>query len=321
MDALATTYLAYLRHALDEKTGRFRNFMSFDRKWIDRIGSEDSHGRALWGLGMMAAHSVNKSLSAHAVTLFQKAIGAVEKFRYPRAWAYSLLGIHAYLEHYGGDAGVRRIRKLLADRLFELFRKNAGPNWPWCEQIVTYSNATVAHALFLAGTWIPNGEMREQGLQALKWLCDIQRTEGKYFSFVGNAGWYPRDREKARFDQQPIEACQLCYACADAYRATEDDQWLVEARQALEWYLGRNDLDAPLYDFASGGCCDGLTPDGPNFNQGAESTLAWLISLLTFLIQVSHQTLQIKDSETPTDTPSMSPVTGIESVGTAKGPA
>lgn len=296
-DDLATVYLAYLNHALDPKTNRFRNFMGYDRRWIKTGDSEDSHSRALWGLGMIAAHTRSKSLQAHSVSLFQRAVQPVESFTSPRAWAYALLGAHAYLEHYGGDAAVRRLRQLLADRLFGLFQGCADAEWPWCEDEVTYSNATVAHALIMAGTWIPNGDMRDQGLRSLQWLCDIQRSKRGHFSFIGNNGWLQRGQEKARFDQQPIEACQMCYACAEAYRATEDDHWLAEARRAIEWFLGRNDLDAPLYDFVTGGCCDGLTPDGPNFNQGAESTLAWLISLLTFLTQVSHQTLRIRQAE------------------------
>ena len=301
-DPRASTCLAYLSYAFDEKTGRFRNFMSYSRQWLDTVGSEDSHGRALWGLGMMAAHANNENLRAMSVRLFQQAAGVVEKFTYPRAWAYSLLGIHAYLEHYGGDAGVRRLRQLLANKLLDLFRKNGGPDWPWCEAVMTYANAALPHALILAGTWIPDGEMREQGLRSLQWLCDVQRADHGHFSFVGNQGWFPRGKEKARFDQQPIEAALLCCACAEAYRTTTDEHWLAESRRALEWFLGRNDLDAALYDFGSGGCCDGLTPDGPNPNQGAESTLAWLIALLSFLIQVGRQTLEVKDVEQPADT-------------------
>jgi len=301
LNDLSLVYLSYLLHAFNEQTGRFRNFMSYSRQWLDKVGSEDSHGRALWGLGMMAAHGGSENLQNMSVNLFQKAVVATEKFKHPRAWAYSLLGIHAYLEHYGGDASVRRLRQLLANRLFELFKNNCSDDWPWCEQEMTYSNATLPHALLMAGTWIPNGEMRDFGLRSLEWLCNLQKTERGHFSFIGNQGWYPRGGEKARFDQQPIEAAQLCFACAEAYRATDDEHWLAEARRSLEWFLGRNDLDFPLFDFASGGCCDGLTPDGPNLNQGAESTLAWLTSLLTFQIQVARQTLQVKNHEQSPD--------------------
>ncbi|UCD28930.1 MAG: glycosyltransferase family 4 protein [Planctomycetota bacterium] len=301
LDHLALIYLSFLSYAFNEKTGRFRNFMDYSRKWLDSVGSEDSHGRALWGLGMTAAHANSENLRSMSVKMFQQAVKATEKFSYPRAWAYSLLGIHAYLEHYGGDASVRRLRHLLAEKIFDLFKHNSGDDWPWCEPIMTYSNATLPHALLLAGTWIPHGEMRDTGLRCLEWVCNIQKTDRGHYSFIGNQGWYPRGGEKARFDQQPIEAAQLCCACAEAYRATDDERWLAESRRSLEWFLGRNDLDSPLYDFSSGGCCDGLTPDGPNFNQGAESTLAWLISLLTFQTQVARQTLQVKDHEQQVD--------------------
>ncbi len=301
VDDLVMTYLAYLRHAYNEKTNRFRSFMSYSRQWLDAAGSEDSQGRTLWGLGMLAAHAPNENVRMMAVQLFQDVIGTAEKYDYPRAWAYSLLGIHAYLEHFSGDAHVRRIRQQLAERLFNLFRSNASPDWPWCEPTMTYSNATLAHALILAGTWIPDGEMRDQGLRSLQWLCDVQTSDRGHFSLVGNQGWFPRGKEKAAFDQQPIEASQLVLACAEAYRATGEECWLARARLGVEWFLGRNDLDAPLYDFRTGGCCDGLTPEGPNHNQGAESTLSWLIALLTFLIQIGHQTLGTKPAEESTD--------------------
>lgn len=294
LDSLATCYMSYLAYAFDDQTRRFRNAMSYDRRWLDEIGSEDSHARSLWGLGMMAAHSQSESLQAMSVNLFQQAVGVAESFEYPRAWAYSLLGIHAYLERYGGDATVRRLREELADRLYRRFQNNASDDWPWCDNEMTYSNATLAHALILSGTWIPNGEMRDFGLHTLRWLCGIQKSSRGHFSFVGNNGWFTRGGEKARFDQQPIEASQMVLACAEAYRATNDEFWLAESRLALEWYLGRNDLDAPLYSFSSGGCRDALTPDGPIPHMGAESTLSWLIALLTFLIHVSRQTLEVE---------------------------
>ena len=320
LDAPASTYLAYLWHAYDEKAGRFRNFMSYSRQWLDTAQSEDSHGRALWGLGMMAAHANSESVRAMSVRLFQQAVGVVGKFTYPRAWAYSLLGIHAYLEHYGGDASVRRLRLKLANKILALFRDNTVEDWPWCESTMTYANAALPHALILAGTWIPDGDMRDQGLRSLQWLCDVQQADRGHFSLVGNQGWFPRGKDKARFDQQPIEAALLCCACAEAYRATTDEHWLAQARRALEWFLGRNDLEVPLYDFTTGGCCDGLTPDGPNPNQSAEATLAWLIALLAFLIQVGRQTLEVKE-EHAADMPNEPQAPVAQTAGTTEAEA
>jgi len=302
LDSLALLCLSFLAHAYNPKIGRLRRAMSFSRQWLDEIGTEDSHARALWGLGTMAIHSRNNNLRAMCVKLFQQTVLALDEFTSPRAWAYGLLGIQAYLEHFGGDAVARRLRQTVAERLYGLFQENAGPNWPWCERTVTYANAALPHALILAGTWIPNGQMRDQGLSSLQWLCDIQRTRRGHYSFIGNQGWFPRGGEKAMFDQQPIEAALMCCACAEAYRATDEEHWLAQARRSLEWFLGRNDLETPVYDFSSGGCRDGLTPDGPNINQGAESTLAWLIGLLNFLIQAGRQTLQVKPDDEAADT-------------------
>ena len=302
LDSLALLCLSFLAHAYNPKARRLRHAMSFSRQWLDEIGTEDGHARALWGLGTMAVHTRNHNLRAMCVKLFQQTVFALEEFTSPRAWAYGLLGIQAYLEHFGGDAAARRLRQTVADRLYGLFQQNAGPDWPWCEPTVTYANAALPHALILAGTWIPNGQMRDQGLRSLQWLCDMQRTERGHYSFIGNQGWFPRGGEKAMFDQQPIEAALMCCACAEAYRATDDEHWLAQARRSLEWFLGRNDLETPVYDFSSGGCRDGLTPDGPNTNQGAESTLAWLIGLLNFLIQAGRQTLQVKPDDQAADT-------------------
>jgi len=301
LDRVAQLCLAFLNHAYDRDREMFRTVLSYDRRWQEAEQNEDSHGRALWGLGVMAAHTNNLNLRAMSVKLFQKSVTLLDRFHSPRALAYGLLGVQSYLERFGGDAAARRLRQQAAEKLYAPFEKNATEQWPWCEPTVTYANAAIAHAMILAGTWIPNGPMREQGLRSLKWLVDIQWSDRGHFSFVGDQGWYPRDGEKARFDQKPIEAALMCCACAEAYRATDDEQWLALARRSLEWFLGRNDLETPVYDFSSGGCCDSLTPKGPNSNQGAEATLAWLIGLLSFLVQVGRQTLRVKTVDGPAD--------------------
>jgi len=297
LDEFAHRYLAFLVHSFDSQSGRFRNFLSYERRWRDEPGGEDCHGRALWALGTMAVCSDNGDLRAISLQLFQEAVPATEEFTTARGWAYTLLGIHSYLVHYGGDATVRRFRQLLAGRLFREFQKNAAADWQWCEPVLTYSNATLANALILSGTATQNNEMKQQGLRSLDWLCRLQKNERGHFSFVGNHGWFPQGGERARFDQQPLEAMHTCLACVEAYRATSDDRWLTDARLGLEWFLGRNDLNAPLYNFSTGGCCDALGPDGPNTNQGAESQLAWLIALLSFLAQMSRQALELRTEE------------------------
>ncbi len=280
LDELACTYLAFLLHAFNEANGRFRNFMSYDRRWLEEQGSEDSHGRAVWALGMAVALSRSPSLTAVALNLFEKALPAMHGFEYPRTCAFGLIGIHAYLRRFSGDREIKRLCKELGERIFNMYQAKASEEWPWIEDVVTYGNGKIPHALLLSGQWLQRDEMVQAGLRSLEWLLKVQTDPRGHFVPVGNRGWFPRQGEKARFDQQPLEALDLIEACIEAFNLTQDQKWIKEARRCFEWFLGRNDLGAPLYDYATGGCCDGLSPDGVNFNQGAESTLAWLLALL-----------------------------------------
>jgi hypothetical protein len=145
---------------------------------------------------------------------------------------------------------------------------------------LTYANGKLPHALLLAGQWMQRPEMVEMGLESLQWLLSVKTTSSGVLSPVGNDGWYHKDREKAQFDQQPIEAHALLEACIEAYNVSREEQWLEESRRCFDWFLGRNPLKKPLYDYETGGCHDALQPGGVNENEGAESTLAWLLSLL-----------------------------------------
>jgi glycosyltransferase involved in cell wall biosynthesis len=283
VDVLIQTYLSFLLSAYDREHNRFRNFMGYERRWLEDAGSEDSHGRALWGLGKAVKYGPKGAVRDMATRLFADAMGAVEGFESPRSWAFATIGLQAYLEVYGGDAGARRLRALLADRFKERFTNHASEDWYWFEETVTYANAKIPHAMIMAGQWIPDGNTFDQGLNALKWLLEKQTGGNGCLSVIGNNGWLPRGGARAKFDQQPIEAMALAEACAEAYRATGDEEWLKQAQRCLEWFMGRNDLSVSLYDFATGGCSDGLNPNGANANQGAESTLAWLISLLSLM--------------------------------------
>ena len=283
VDELIQIYLSFLLHAYDYGARRFRNFMAYDRSWLEEAGSEDSHGRALWGLGKAVKYAPKGAMRDMAIRLFADAMGVVEGFSSPRAWAFTMVGLQAYLEVYGGDAGARRLRALLAERFKERFAGQADKDWYWFEDSVTYANGKIPHAMIMAGQWIPDGDCFEHGLKALRWLLDRQRGEKGGLSIIGNLGWLPRGGARAKFDQQPIEAMALVEACVEAYRSTSDEIWLKDAQRCLEWFLGHNDLSVPLYDFTTGGCSDGLNPNGANANQGAESTLAWLISLVSLM--------------------------------------
>jgi len=274
-------YLAFLHYAFNPETNRFRNFLSYDRRWLDDgTSSEDPHARAIWALGIAVKDAPNNGIRNMAMRLFHDGLPALQEFHSPRSRAFAVVGLDAYLNKYGGDSEVRRLRTHLAGKLFDLFKKNSGADWPWCEDILTYANAKIPQAMVLAGQWIPDPEMFETGTRALEWLLKIQTADDGHLSIIGNAGWYPREGEKANFDQQPIEAMSLIDACCDVYIATGDQRWFQEAQRCLGWFLGRNDLNVPLYDFETGGCCDGLQPDGVNENQGAESTISCLISFL-----------------------------------------
>jgi glycosyltransferase involved in cell wall biosynthesis len=276
---LGSRYLAFVNHAFDPKHGRFRNFMSYPRTWLEEVGSEDSHGRALWALGTVVGHSEVAGWKGLGRDLFHAALPAAASFTSPRAWAFTLLGVDEYLVAFEGDSGVETIRTQLAERLLRLLPRAEHGAWPWFEDSVTYENARLCQALIVSGRWMHDEEMILAGVQSLRWLATVQRSSDGYFAPVGSNGFYRRGGEKAEFDQQPVEAHATVSACIEAARVTGDRSWLAEARRAFDWFLGQNQNQIALYDPATGGCRDGLHADRRNENQGAESTLSYLTSL------------------------------------------
>jgi glycosyltransferase involved in cell wall biosynthesis len=279
LNGLSSTYLAFLACALNRDTGHFRNFMSFDRRWLEPAGSEDSHGRALWALGIGAARPQRKGQSILCADLFEAALANVESFSSPRAWAFTLLGIHEYLREYPASSRAKAAREVLVADLIRLWKQCATDHWPWFEPGATYDNVRLCQALLLNGRAMGHEEAFRIGIESLRWLVSIQKTPSGCFRPIGSNGFYERDGARAHFDQQPVEAQAMVAVCLDAHRLTLDEAWFREARRAFEWFLGRNDLSLPLYDPASGGCADGLHPDRVNQNQGAESTLAFHLAL------------------------------------------
>lgn len=276
---LATTYAAFLHHAFDPATNRFHNHLSFDRRWLDELGSEDCHARALWALGLGVGRSPHRSFQVMAGQLFAQALPAVTEFTSPRAWAFSLLGIHEYLRRLSGDRAVSQAREALTVRLMGLFERTAQPDWPWFEEELAYDNARLAHALIVHGHATGDSAVFERGLAALRWLVEVQTSEHGHLRPIGSNGFYRRGGPRAHFDQQPIEAHSMVSACLEAFRATADPQWFEQAHRAFDWFLGWNDLGLELYSPTTGGCRDALHVDRVNGNQGAESTLAFLLSL------------------------------------------
>lgn len=277
---LIQKYLAFLFYAFNHENGRFRNFMSYDRRWMELAGSEDSHARALWGLGVTVKEAPDAAIRNMAMRLFLESLPVVEHFTSPRAWGYTVLGLQAYLSIYEGDIFARKIRDDLAMKIFVLFQNNISEDWHWCEGTATYANAVLANALIVAGKQMNNQEMLDVGLKALEWLLKVQTAAGGHISVIGNNGWLDKEGNRSMFDQQPIEIKGLINACLDAYVETGDKKWFEESERCLSWFLGHNDLQLSVCDHKTGGCGDGLESQGVNGNQGAESTLAWIISLV-----------------------------------------
>jgi glycosyltransferase involved in cell wall biosynthesis len=277
----AFRYMAFLEDAFNPKKKRFRNFLGYDRRWMEEQGSEDSHGRALWALGTVLGQSANHGLRGAAGRLFEYSLPAVVEFHSPRACAYAVLGIQQYLHSYPGDRDAQRVRFALAQRLLAMYESLQRPNWKWFEDVVAYGNARLPQALLLVGSACGNEAMLSAGLDSLDWLMERQRCPtNSHFVPIGSQGFFRQGGQQARFDQQPVEAAGAVSACLQAYRETGDLRWRNAAWSAFNWFLGDNDLQLPLYDSDTGGCRDGLHPDRANQNQGAESTLSFLMALL-----------------------------------------
>jgi hypothetical protein len=276
----APRYLGMLWYAYNPETGRFRNFLPYNRVWKETAGSEDSHGRALMALGTVLGRSQSEERCGIAERLFHIALPVVLGFTSPRAWAFTLLGINEYLKRFPDNALVKATGEILAKRLLALYLATSSPEWQWFENIVTYANPRLSQALIVSGIWLSHTEMINAGLTSLEWLAAIQRSESGNFSPIGSNGFYKRNGIPAHFDQQPIEAFSMISACLDAYQFTREHRWKEEAQRTFGWFLGLNDLGMPLYDAATGGCHDGLHSDRINENQGAESTIAFHLSLL-----------------------------------------
>ncbi|HSH16084.1 MAG TPA: glycosyl transferase family 1, partial [Verrucomicrobiae bacterium] len=214
-----------------------------------------------------------------AAELFEQALPGAADFTSPRAWAFTLIGLEEYLRRFSGDRRANQIRDALTAKLMQRQADAATGDWHWFEDVVSYANARLPQALILSGRSTNNPEILEAGLKALRWLVKLQTSAAGSFRPIGSNGFHPRGGERAIFDQQPVEAMATVSACIEAYHATGKPSWVAEARRAFEWFLGRNDLGLSLYDASTGGCRDGLHLDRVSHNEGAESTLAFLIAL------------------------------------------
>lgn len=280
LDLAQSRYLSFVQHAFNPANGRFRNFFGYDRKWLEQMGSEDSHGRSLWSLGTMVNRCRDNGRRALSKNLFDRAAPAILKTTSLRTWAYGILACDEYLQAVPHEYSTLAIKQQLAQKLHQQFELNQTADWPWFEDRLTYANARLAQALIVAGDSLGNQPMLEHGLLALKWLMNVQQSPSGLFAPIGSDGFYLKGHERAYFDQQPIEAAASVGACLRAARTTNDSGWLNNALHAFHWFLGENMLGQPLIDPSTGGCFDGLHEKRLNRNQGAESTLSYLCALV-----------------------------------------
>ncbi len=278
-EIMTTRFAAFIQHAWNPDTRRFRNFMSYDRRWLESTGSEDSHGRTLWALGECARKDTDPSRRRWAAALFKTALPAVEAFSSPRAWAFSLLGLNAYAASIGAEPVDERMRKLLANRLMALFAANETKGWVWFEDVLAYDNARLPQALIQTGQATHTLPYIEVGLRSLRWLMSLQTTPSGHFRPVGTTTFGKRRQLPEPFDQQPVEAAATISACLAASRVADGAEWNAGAMQAFGWFLGKNDLKTALIDPDTGSCSDGLHSDRANENKGAESVLSFLLGL------------------------------------------
>ncbi len=278
--SLASRYAAFLNVAFDRDTGRFRNFMSYERRWLEDDGSDDSQGRALWALGTCIGRSRRTGLAAWARELFHRALPTCENTTSPRTWAFGIIGIQEYLRRYNGDRAAATMSQRLADRLIQMYEATATDEWPWFENVMTYNNARLSQSLIAHGRFANDPRATDIGLKSLRWLCEKQLSPRGRFRPIGSNGFSRDGGVAAIFDQQAIEAYAMVSSSIEAFAISKDPFWSEQAHLAFDWFLGRNDLGQAIYDPSTGGCFDGLMENQVNENQGAESTLAFLLSLV-----------------------------------------
>ncbi len=282
--ALAETYSAFVHHAWNGDAGRFRNFMAYDRTWLEDVGSDDSVARAWWSVAVTASEAGSPALRQWARELAEKIAPHLDSFTALRTYAFLVLGLASLVRAEPGLTHERELLQRLARGLAGVLRGSETDAWCWFEDGLTYDNARLPEALLRAGMVLDDEGLTQAGLNALHWLCGKQTGVGGVFRAVGTVNFGKPFTVEAPFDQQPLEAAATVDACAAAFAATGDRWWLGEARRAFDWFLGKNDLGVPVGDPLTGDCYDGLTPTGPNLNCGAESVLSFQLAACAMLV-------------------------------------
>ncbi len=278
-EGLIVCLAAFIQHAWNPATGRFRNFMGYDRRWLEDSGSEDSHGRALWALGECARSDTRESRRSWATALFAEAAQAVQGFHSPRAWAFTLLGLEAIRLAGPPDSRNVELQHQLASKLMALLGAVESADWVWFEDSLAYDNARLAQALIATGVSTGRQSYLAAGLASLRWLMVLQTAPGGVYRPVGSQSFGNPRQQPHAFDQQPLEATATIAACVAAWHASGDPIWRAHATRAFDWFLGGNDLSICLIDLETGSCCDGLHPGRANENRGGESVVSYLLGL------------------------------------------
>lgn len=277
LNRLTSIYLSFIDYAYNPETGKFRNFMNYERRWLDEEGSEDSIGRTAWALGFTSAYTNVSNFYHHSNYLFGKVLPQIDQLTHPRALSYATLGLAHHARVHGDDAVIEKLGSC-TKKLYMLFDKTIDEEWLWFDEKVSYANSRIPQAMIYAGIYMKDEKLIHRGLKVLDWLI-AKQFSNELFSPVGNEGWLT-PQGKAPFDQQPLEANGMIDACMQAEVFVKDGTYADYALKAFYWFTGENDCAEPVYDFATGGCRDGLHPGGVNLNQGAESTISWLMSLM-----------------------------------------
>ncbi len=289
---LMSTYFAYVNYML-RHDGWFRNFFSYDHHYLDEKGSEDAFGRTVWALGFIILNPPNDAFFQIALNIFRKTIPHFEKLQSIRGIANTIIGITYYLEKFPFDEGMRIILQKLSYQLIDEYNKNKDADWQWFEPILAYDNGILPAALFYAYERLEDEKILETGKKTMEFLDHVCFIDD-HISIIGNKNWYKKGGERSRSSQQPIDAMAMVIMYKKAYDATKQESYLHKMFTSFMWFFGENDLRVPLFDYETKGCNDGLGHDGLNRNQGAESSLAYLLAHLTVLTAFEKEKVNIK---------------------------
>jgi len=278
---LSPIYLSYI-HYMQNSDGTFKNFLSFSRNFLDEVGSEDSFGRTIWALGYLLANAPNDAYYQTGKEIFFKSVPNFEKLKSIRSIANTMIGISYYLKSNPSDNAMTEMLQKMANTLVKHYEMNKTDNWKWFESLLAYDNGILPLALLHAAEILNNEKITRVAMDSMNFITE-HTLKKNYLSIIGNEKWYYKDGERSVFAQQPVDAMAMVLMFHQAYRLTKDKEYLNKLYISFLWFLGENDLRMSLYEYETKGCCDGFDSNGINRNQGAESSIAYLISHLTVL--------------------------------------